>query len=205
MKKEFIMSVASEADTRDYGRKAVTLVLENEEIYIMNMFLPAAEKHTLWNMIKDELIMKFGNIDSIPFDFDLCGKTGKTIEVMVYCINFDMRKIVSELKRKGGMLKGVYPLQFYVLKKYRKFFRESSYFLAFLLRKRIYLVAIVDKILVMNKIVPENIGLNEQDFGYMTDKIKVIYLLDIPKEAVEGFVPAGHVIKELKPFNEKTY
>jgi hypothetical protein len=199
------MTVASEAHARAYGRKAVTLVLENEEIYIMNLVLPAAEKYTLWNLIKDELIMKFGNIDNILFDFALCRKTGKTMEVMVYCINFDMKKIVSEMKRKGGMLKGVYPLQLYILKEYGKLVRKSSYFLAFLFRKRIYLVAIVDKMLVMNKIMPESEGLNEQDFGYLADKIKVIYLLDIPKEAVEVFLPQDMEIKVLKQFRDKIF
>lgn len=205
MKKEIIMTVASEAHARAYGRKAVTLVLENEEIYIMNMVLPAAEKYNLWNMIKDELIMKFGNIDSILFDFALCVKTGKTVEVMVYCINFDIKKIVSELKRKGGMLKGVYPLQFYILKEYGKLVRESSYFLAFLFRKKIYMVAMVDKILVMNKIMPESEGLNEQDFGYLADRIKVIYLLGISKEAVEVFLPPDMGIKVLNQYSDKTY
>jgi len=205
VKKEIVLTTATAADMLDYGRKSTTLVLENEEIYIMNMVLPAAEKHTTWNMIKDELTMKFGNIDSILFDFDLSGKTGKTIEATVYCINFDMKKIVSELKRKGGILQGVYPLQLYVLKKYQKLIRDSSYLLAFLFRNTIYLAAAANNMLVMNKIIDESEGFNEQNFGYLEGDFRVIYLINIKKEAMEGFLSHDFRIEELKPFNENIF
>ncbi|MHC1721128.1 MAG: hypothetical protein AB9844_10775 [Clostridiaceae bacterium] len=205
MRREIILTTVAAAGMQDYGRKATTLVLENEEIYIMHVVLPAAGKYTLWNMIKDELIFKFGNIGCILFDFELRGKKGQSIEAIVYCINFDIKKIASDLKSKGGILKGVYPLQFYVLRKYRKHIGGRNYFLVFLFRNRIYLIAAVNNILIMNKIIHYSKGLNEQDFEYQEEKIRDIYLINIKNEEIKSFLPPDFRIVELKPLSDNTF
>ena len=151
------------------------IILRGEEAYIMHLELPNASWHELWQMVKDELGIRFRNIEDILFDFAVCRKEVDKCNVVVYCIK-------TRLNYEGVKLKGVYPLQFYVVKKYIHRIKERSCFLLFFYENKIYLIKLEKGIVVLNSIYDCCDGLRLTDLCSRPGERSTLYHINISKD-----------------------
>jgi len=155
------------------------IILKGEEVYIMHLELPNASWQELWRMVKDELGIRFRNIEDILFDFAVCRKESNKCSVLVYCIK-------ARLNYEGVKLKGVYPLQFYVIKKYIHRIKERSCFLLFSYANKIYLIKLEKGIVVLNSIYDHCDGLRIGDFCSGPEKINTLYHINTSRELMDS-------------------
>jgi hypothetical protein len=155
------------------------IILSGEEAYIMHLELPKACRHEIWQMVKDELGIRFRNTEDILFDFALCRKDSNKYSVVVYCIK-------KKLNYEGVKLKGVYPLQFYVLKKYIHKIKEMNCCLLFFYANKLYLINLEKGIMVTNSISDYSDGLMHTDFCSVPGEIRTIYHINISKDLLDS-------------------
>jgi len=161
------------------------IILSGEEAYVMHLELPKACRHELWQMVKDELGIRLRNTEDILFDFAVCSKDSNKYSVVVYCIK-------TRLNYEGVKLKGVYPLQFYVLKKYIHRIKERSCYLLFFYENKLYLINLEKGIMVMNSVSDYIDGLMHTDFCSGPGEIRTLYHINISKELLDS-LPAENL------------
>jgi hypothetical protein len=155
------------------------IILRGEEVYIMHLELPRACRHELWQMVKDELGIRFRNTEDILFDFAVRRMDGNNYSVVVYCIR-------TRLNYGGIKLKGVYPIQFYVVKKYIHRIKERSCCLLFFYANKFYLIRLKKGIVVMNNVSDSSDNLRHADFCSGPGEISTLYHININKELMDS-------------------
>lgn len=128
--------------------KSLFLVIHGEEIYVKYMTLPKVKKEKLYFLIKNELEYRFKKMDNVMFSYEVAKDNGTNLEVIVFCLNWDKVDLLKECVENGGVVKGIYPVQFHVLNKYRKKIKEKDYIFIFIMEKSLYFLACCD-----NKII----------------------------------------------------
>jgi len=171
------------------------IILRDEEAYIMHLELPNACWHELWQMVKDEIGIRFRSAEDILFDFAVCRKDGDKCSVIVYCIK-------TRLNYEGVKLKGVYPLQFYVVKKYIHRIKERSCFLLFFYENKIYLIKLEKGIVVLNSIYDCCDGLRLTDFCSEPGEISTLYHINISKDLKDSFSEENLKLVDLGMFGK---
>lgn len=132
--------------------KSLFLVIHGEEIYVKYMTLPKVKKEKLYSLIKNELEYRFKKMDNVMFTYDVAKDNGANLEVIVFCLNWDKVDLLKECAENGGEIKGIYPLQFHVLNKYRKKIKEKDYIFIFIMDKNLYFLGCRDNKIIGNSL-----------------------------------------------------
>ncbi len=133
-------------------KRKVRLIVKEQEVYIMNMNLPRVNQALTRKFIYQELCVRFKNTDSIMFDYIVTGKTKKSVTAAIYCFNWDGEKIIKRVMDSGAILRGVLPLQFYVLEKYIKSIKSELYGFAFIQGGSCYTLEINKGVAAANRV-----------------------------------------------------
>ncbi len=178
----------------DFKNKNIFIVLQGEQVYVKLIEIPKVNKRKIHFVIKNELKYHFKNIDNIMFTYDVFKDNGKSLEVIVFCLNWTKENIIEKCVEKGANIKGIYPIQFYVLNNYKKSIKEHKYIFAFLDEYKLYLLACVDGKVLANSVIRD---LKKENFEENIDKfkekcetidvmngIKKVFLLNIPYEDI---------------------
>ena len=186
----------------NYKNKNIRIIVDNEEIYTINMILPKANRGIIKTMIKDELGFRFKNLDKIMFDYIILKKNKNSIEAEVFCLNCNSGELIKTLIDKGAKIEGIYPLQLYILRKFNKKIKDKNFYFIFLYEKSLYITVIVDKFLVMNKIYKnfednyEKVNINQ-----FKEKINILYYANIDKNNLNEFIDKEINFIDLGCFN----
>ena len=173
----------------NYKNKKIRVIVDNEEIYIINMLLPKANRKVTKDIIKDELSFRFKNLDKIMFDYMILKKSKKSIEVAVFCLNWNRGDFMNALVDKGAKIEGIYPLQLYMLKKFTNKIKDKSFYFIFLYEKSLYFIVAINKYLVMNKVYKKFNNIDEKiDINQFKDKVNILYYANIDKNNLSGFM-----------------
>lgn len=178
----------------DFKNKNIFILVQGEQIYVKLIEIPKVNKRKIYSVIKSELKYHFKNIDNIMFTYDLFKDNGKSLEVIVFCLNWTKDNIIEKCLKKGANIKGIYPMQFYILNKYKKSIREHKYIFVFFHRNKLYLLACIDGKVLANSVITD---VKKEDFIETIDRfkekceaiavikvIKKIFFLNIPYEDI---------------------
>jgi hypothetical protein len=186
-----------------YKNKRIKIIVDNEEIYMIKMILPKVGKEKIRMMIVDELSLRFKNLESIMFDYLIYKKNKKNIDAAVFCINWNRGELLKDIVMKDGELKGVYPLQLYILKKFRRNIKEKNFYFIFLYRKSLYITAVVNDSLVMKRVI-KNFESGAEKTNIMTcnDEIKYLYYANMDKKTLADYFDVAMNYVDLGSFQD---
>lgn len=122
----------------DLKNRSLFLVIHGEEVYVKYMTLPKVKKEKIYFLIKSELEYRFKRIDNIMFTYEVFKDNGISLDVIVFCLNWNKPDLLKECVDKGGEIKGIYPVQFHVLNKYKNKIMEKEYIFVFFMEKNLY-------------------------------------------------------------------
>lgn len=135
--------------------KNLFLVIHGEEVYVKYMTLPKVKKEKLYLLIKDELNYRFKRIDNIMFTYEVFKDNGTSLDVIVYCLNWNKSELIKECVKRGGEIKGIHPIQFHILNNYRKRIKEKSYIFIFSMESNLYFLGCRDDKIIGNSVCKE--------------------------------------------------
>jgi hypothetical protein len=153
----------------DFRNKNIFILVQGEQIYVKLIEIPKVSKRKIYSVIKSELKYHFKNIDNIMFTYDVFKDNGKSLEVIVFCLNWTKDDIVEKCVEKGANIKGIYPIQFYVLNNYKKNIKEHQYIFVFWNANKLYLLGCVDGKVLANSVIRD---LKKESFEENIDKFK---------------------------------
>lgn len=155
----------------DFHSRNVFIIVQGEQIYVKLIEIPKVNKRKLNSIIKAELKYHFKNIDidSIMFTYDVFKDNGKSLEIIVFCLNWDKDNIIEKCVEKGANIKGVYPIQFCILNNYKKLIKEREYILTFLYDNKLYFLACIDGKILANSVIQD---FDKDNFEEIMDKFK---------------------------------
>jgi len=136
----------------DLKNKSLFLVIHGEEVYVKYMTLPKVKKEKLYLLIKNELNYRFKKIDNIMFTYEVFKDNGTNLELIVFCLNWNKSDLVKECVKKGGKIKGIYPVQFHVLNNYRRKIKEKNYIFIFFIENNLYFLGCRDDKIIGNSL-----------------------------------------------------
>ncbi|AWI03771.1 hypothetical protein [Clostridium drakei] len=180
----------------DFHSRNIFIIVQGEQIYVKLIQIPKVSKRKLNSIIKTELRYHFKSIDidNIMFTYDVFKDNGKSLEIIVFCLNWDKDNIIEKCVEKGANVKGVYPIQFCILNNYKKIIKEHEYILAFLYDNKLYLLACIDGKIFANSVVQDvHIDNFEQIMDKFKEKCRItgvignlknIFLLNLPYQDI---------------------
>lgn len=154
----------------DFANKNLFIVIDGEEVYVKFMMLPKVKKEKLQEIIKSELEYRFKNIDSIMFTYQIIKDNTLTLEVVVFCLNLKELDLIEKCIKRGGKVKGIYPIQFCIWDSYKKVIKDSKYILIFIYENVLYFLACFNNKIIANSVIKV---FTEKSFMEELDKFQV--------------------------------
>ncbi|MCT8976044.1 hypothetical protein N4T77_05480 [Clostridium sp. CX1] len=133
--------------------KNLFIVVHGEEVYVKLITLPKVSKEKLYFIIKQELRVRFENLDSIMFTYEILKDNGNSLDIIIFCLNWNGVNLVEKCIEAGGEVKGIYPIQFCILNSYRNQIKSENYVLVFSLEGNVYLVGYYKDRIVGNTVL----------------------------------------------------
>ncbi len=176
----------------DFNNKNIFIIIQGEEIYVKFIEVPKVSKRKLYFLIKDELKYRFKNIDNIMFTYDIFKDNGKSLELIVFCLNWNKDQVIEQCAKRGANIKGIYPIQFCALNSCKKNIKEHQYIFIFLDENKLYFLACVNEKVMANSVI-ENFSkekfieevdkfINKCETFSIEKKFKNIFFLNVPYE-----------------------
>ncbi|NMM61389.1 hypothetical protein HBE96_01475 [Clostridium sp. P21] len=174
--------------------KNIFVIVQGEQVYVKLIEVPKVGRKKLYSVIKSELEYRFKNMDmdKIMFTYDVFKDNGKSLDVIVFCLNWDKDNAIEKCVKKGGSIKGIYPIQFCILNNYKKLIREHEYIFTFLYEYKLYLLACVNGKILANSVIKsfdkdsiqENIDKFKEncEVNGIFKNLNNIFLLNLPYE-----------------------
>lgn len=137
----------------DFKNKNLFIIVDGEEIYVKLMTFPKVKKEKLHKIIKGELEYKFKNIENIMFTYQVVKDNGSSLDLIVFCLNWDKSDLIRVCTERGGKVKGIFPMQFCIFNYYKNRIEEKNYIFTFIHENILYFLACVDKKIISNSVV----------------------------------------------------
>lgn len=192
-------------------KRKIAIVIEGEEIYIEKFTFPKVKDHNIYDLVKNELICKFGSIHNIIFDYKLVSKGENSITTIVYCINIENFNFLQQENYCGAIITKIDILQNYFKEYLSSFIKEKEYYLAFRYKRTLYYLAVQNDNVVANKVV----NIEKNQVCYSEELIKFIsgiegelynankiYTIDLTLTNAEL---KNFIVVKLKDLNIKTF
>jgi hypothetical protein len=187
------------------------MVVEGEELYIHIITIPKVKNYRIYDMIKNELIYKFNNINDIIFNYNIIREDENSIDVIVYCANIENFFVLKEGSYNGSNFVKINLIQNYIVSYFESSIKEEDYFLAFRYKRNVYFLLVSKRNIVGNKVIAidKNLLSYSEEFasflkGYKEDfsYINKIYTVDIvlSNTQLENFI-----VVKLKDLNIKGF
>jgi len=191
--------------------RKLTIVIEGEEIYIEPITIPKVRNFRIYDLVKNELVYKFDNIDNIIFNYKVIGESDKCINVIVYCANIENYHMLKKESYKGGTFTKINLLQNYLLNYLSKMINEKDYYIAFKYNRDIYFLLVSKNNLIANRVMKFDKALSTytEDFKDFLEEYKEeysyinkIYTLEISLSNIEL---DNFIVTKLKAVNNREF
>jgi len=192
-------------------KRKIAIVIEGEEIYIEKFTFPKVKDHNIYDLVKNELICKFGSIHNIIFDYNLVSKGENYITTIVYCINIENFNFLQQENYCDAIITKIDILQNYFKEYLSSFIKEKEYYLAFRYKRTLYYLAVQNDNIVANKVF----NIEKNQVCYSEELIKFIsgieeelynankiYTIDLTLTNAEL---KNFIVVKLKDLNIKTF
>lgn len=142
----------------------------------------------IYDLVKNELTCKFGNIDNIIFHYTVIKESDKRLNIIVYCVNIENLPMLKKEKYNGETFIKVNLIQNYIVSYLSEHIQEKDYFFAFRYKRNIYFLLVNSNNLVANRVIKVNKNLNGytqefvrflEDYKEEYNYINKIYTLDM--------------------------
>lgn len=194
----------------DMKNKNLYIIVHGEEVYIKLIKLPKIGKDKLYLMIRQELIYIFKSIDNIVFNYDVYRDNGANLEVMVFCLNWNKNNLLKRCINSGAKLKGIFPVQFYMLYILKNKIKSNNYIVIFSYKYVVYFVKCKDSKVIASSMI-RNFSIDKfrqqlSEFILKSDYIEQIdkpdiFFVNFPYEDLIKEFSYTYKCKDLKEFN----
>lgn len=174
--------------------KRAVFVLDGVDINIKTITLPKLKKKVLNDLIKNELLYYFKDLDSIVFRYSVFKEYNNKQDILVFCI--DKRRINLALRYMNNnvKLRGVYLIQFCFLNCFKAKLKDKNYIFMFVHREKLYLLYVVENKLfncVIHKCAPIDNNAKNHLNNFMESchmlyetEINTVYMANFSEEEV---------------------
>lgn len=136
----------------DLKHKATSILLEGEEVGVKLINLPKVKKEILQDLIRDELLYHFDNLDSIVFTYTISKEDKSSLAVLVFCVNITKINFVQSCLKRSRRIKNIRPIQFCFLSFIKPRIIEKNYAVAFTYRDYIYFLYCINNRMLYNRV-----------------------------------------------------
>lgn len=119
-------------------KKNITIIMENEEIYIKYITIPKVNKYELEKIVRDELRFYYRTDEDITFSYSILKKNKTSMELEVFYINSNSLNTIALKNIKN--IKSIYLIQFCYVKYVKDISKLSNYVIAFIYKQNIYFI-----------------------------------------------------------------
>lgn len=141
-------------------RRSITVVLKGEEIYYKELNLPGNSYKYIENIVENELLYCFKNIDNILYDFIVKEKNKNSVSILLYYVNIEKSEFFmsfyKDYKNINSRLKGISLVQFQIVKHFGAKIKHNNYILIYVEMQKIYFILIVDQNITINSTMEYN-------------------------------------------------
>ncbi len=191
-------------------KRKLYLILEGERVYARFITLPRINnKNKINELIKNELIYEFKDIDNILYSYDILKKNKTIMESIIFCINIGNNNMLKKYILECKNIAGIYSIQFSVLNLYKDYIKEKNYIFLFKHKKYTYIILYAEKKLIYSNFIYEEEGNNKirkvlKKAKELRINLDTIYGINIEKDFIKGEFKDYRFIS-LEKFEEKDY
>ncbi|EDU36920.1 hypothetical protein CLOSPO_03089 [Clostridium sporogenes ATCC 15579] len=180
-------------------RRKLYLILEGERVYAKFITLPRINnKNKINEIIKNELIYEFSDIDNILYSYDILKKNKTNMESIIFCINIGNNKILKKCMAQCENIAGIYSIQFSVLNLYREYIKEKNYIFLFKHKKYTYIILYLENNLIYSNFIYEG----EKEDHKIERVLKKAEELNINLNTIYGInIEESSIKDKLKEYN----
>ncbi|MBC2580314.1 hypothetical protein [Clostridium sp. DJ247] len=153
--------------------KNLSIVVNDEEVYIKLITIPRVPKERIYFIIKNELAYRFKNVSNIIFSYQIVHHKKDKLEVMVFCLNWNKSNLINRFAEEGIRIEKLVPVQFHIIDNYSKRIKEKEYGIIFLREKSLYFVGCVENKMITNKVISIYDNLQDNIFIDELEKFKI--------------------------------
>lgn len=179
---------------KSLANRNVTVIIEDEEVYIKKLTLPNVEEKILEKMISDELKVYYRMEEDICFSYSILCRNKYNMQIALFYINsHKLKKLDFKNVKK---IKAVYMIQFcfivYIKKKIKSI---EKYILASMYNNNLYILFCESDILTANCVFKNFSGSNLEFKERLNNFIRLnrcsagfekLYLLGLNKATIDG-------------------
>lgn len=173
-------------------KKNLTIIMENEEIYIKYITIPKINNEKIEKIVRDELRFYYRTDTDITFSYSILKKNKTSLDLIVFYINSNILNDID--LNNTGNVKAIFLIQFCYAKYLKDISKYNKYIIAFIHNQRLYFVFCEKGLIKCNyifrnfkesavefeKCLEYFINLNKQ----IEDNFKMIYILGFKEETV---------------------
>ncbi|MGO5064860.1 MULTISPECIES: hypothetical protein [unclassified Clostridium] len=180
-------------------KRKLYLILEGERVYAKFITLPRINnKNKINELIKNELIYEFRDIDNILYSYDILKKNKTSMESIIFCINIGNNNMLKKYMLECKNIEGIYSIQFSVLNLYKEYMKEKNYIFLFKHKKYTYIILYSENNLIYSNFIYEG----EEEHNKIEKVLKKARELKISLDTIYGINVEEDFIKdELKEYN----
>ncbi|OPJ63215.1 hypothetical protein [Clostridium oryzae] len=164
-----------------------TAIYYEEDIYIENMEIPNVKKRIQRDIIRNQMICKFPNIENISYSYEIIYQDKEKIQLRIFCINTLKNRLIMQLS-KFITINKVFVIQFCYINYFSKIIKESNYVLLYNINNYIYITEGEGVSLVNNLIVSQqDMKRKGRDMleGLELEKYNQVYVVNMDKKILE--------------------
>ncbi|EPY2271249.1 hypothetical protein ACXAUS_000031 [Clostridium sporogenes] len=180
-------------------KRKLYLILEGERVYAKFITLPRINnKNKINEIIKNELIYEFNDIDNILYSYDILKKNKTNMESIIFCINIGNNKILKKCMGQCKNIAGIYSIQFSVLNLYKEYIKEKNYIFLFKHKKYTYIILYSENNLIYSNFIYEG----EKEDHKIERVLKKAEELNITLNTIYGInIEESSIKDKLKEYN----
>ncbi|MGO5108673.1 hypothetical protein [Clostridium sporogenes] len=180
-------------------KRKLYLILEGERVYAKFITLPRINnKNKINEIIKNELIYEFNDIDNILYSYDILKKNRTNMESIIFCINIGNNKILKKCMGQCKNIAGIYSIQFSVLNLYKEYIKEKNYIFLFKHKKYTYIILYSENNLIYSNFIYEG----EKEDHKIERVLKKAEELNITLNTIYGInIEESSIKDKLKEYN----
>lgn len=143
-------SVVIEENLRKFN---LDIILEGEEIFVHNIFVPKANKNKLDLIIKNQVMKIFYDIENIIFNYEIINKKREKVEVIIYCINVKDSLLMNQQLFLGANINSLIPIQQLYTNKYNKKIKNGEFTLIIHRNNYVYIIEVENGTIRTNRVI----------------------------------------------------
>ncbi len=129
------------------------IILEGEEIFVHNIFVPKVNKIKLDLIVKNQVIKIFYDIENIIFNYEIIRNKRGKLEVAIYCINVKDSLLMNRELFLGANINSVIPIQQLYTNKYNKKIKNGEFTLIIYRNKYVYIIQVENGAIRANRVI----------------------------------------------------